>query len=238
MTRTLVKIIHAEWTPVEGPGTHLSRRTHHPLRGRGGRSYGTIGRMRFVLRRLELEPDPSTLPDDPTRFMMLARMIVGPPDAPGEESFDITVCSPEWLARACCKVGGIYNARHHVVVSFEDFDQGRCEHGYRRGCRRSRQVPGRRLGRDSASSATGSSRTTVTDSYRQSRVVLAAGDRVIRSIAACSARPAAWLRAGALRGMSEGSAVISRLAVRCDAVSGSKSRDRRGYPVPPLEEAN
>jgi hypothetical protein len=25
-------------------------------------------------------------------------MIVGPRDMPGEESFDITVCSPEWLA--------------------------------------------------------------------------------------------------------------------------------------------
>jgi hypothetical protein len=55
--------------------------------------------------------------------MMLARMIVGPPDAPGEESFDVIVCSPEWLAGACGKAGGIYDARHHVVVSFEDFDQ-------------------------------------------------------------------------------------------------------------------
>jgi hypothetical protein len=41
----------------------------------------------------------------------------------GEESFDITVCSPEWLAQACRKVGGIYNPRHHLVVDFEAFDK-------------------------------------------------------------------------------------------------------------------
>jgi len=41
----------------------------------------------------------------------------------GEESFDITVCSPEWLARACSKAGGILNSRHHLVVTVEDFDK-------------------------------------------------------------------------------------------------------------------
>jgi hypothetical protein len=79
--------------------------------------------MRAVLKSLDLEPDPSTLPDDPAEFSLLARMIVGPPDTPGEESFDVTVCSPEWLAKALSHVGGIYNARHHLVVNFDDFDQ-------------------------------------------------------------------------------------------------------------------
>ena len=54
--------------------------------------------------------------------MLLARMIAGPPDTPGEESFDVTVCSPEWLAKTCREVGGIYSARHHLVVNVEDFD--------------------------------------------------------------------------------------------------------------------
>jgi Immunity protein 8 len=79
--------------------------------------------MRATLKRLELEPDPSTLPDDAAEFSMLARMIVGPSDTPGEESFDVTVCTPEWLAKACRQVGGIYNARHHLVVNFDEFDQ-------------------------------------------------------------------------------------------------------------------
>lgn len=79
--------------------------------------------MRAVLKSLDLEPDPSTLPADPAEFSLLARMIVGLPDTPGEESFDITVCTPEWLAQACEQVGGIYSARHHIVVSLEQFDQ-------------------------------------------------------------------------------------------------------------------
>ena len=79
--------------------------------------------MRAVSKRLDLDPDPSTLSDDPAEFSLLARMIVGPPATPGEESFDVTVCTPEWLAKACGRVGGIYNARHHLVVTFEEFDQ-------------------------------------------------------------------------------------------------------------------
>ncbi|XVX18676.1 Imm8 family immunity protein [Actinomycetota bacterium] len=79
--------------------------------------------MRAVLKNLDLEPDPASLPNDPAEFSLLARMIVGPADMPGEESFDVIVCTPEWLAKACSQVGGIYNARHHLVVNFDGFDQ-------------------------------------------------------------------------------------------------------------------
>jgi hypothetical protein len=79
--------------------------------------------MRAVVKSLDPEPDPSTLGADPAEFSLLARMIVGPPDTPGEESFDVTVCSPEWLAQACRRVGGIYNTRHHLVVNVDDFDK-------------------------------------------------------------------------------------------------------------------
>jgi hypothetical protein len=79
--------------------------------------------MRAELKSLDLEPDPSTLPDDPAEFSMLARMIVGPPDGPGEESFDVTVCTPEWLAQACRRVGGIYSPRHHLVVNLDGFNK-------------------------------------------------------------------------------------------------------------------
>ena len=79
-------------------------------------------RMRAVLKSLDLYPNPSTLTAEPAEFSLLARMIVGPPDAPGEESFDVTVCNPEWLADACRRDGGIYDPQHHLVVDFEQFD--------------------------------------------------------------------------------------------------------------------
>ena len=74
--------------------------------------------MRAQLKSLDLDPDPATLPGDSAEFALLARMLVGPADGSGEESFDITVCTPEWLGRACRRVGGIYDARHHLVVNF------------------------------------------------------------------------------------------------------------------------
>lgn len=79
--------------------------------------------MRAVVKSIDLEPDPATLTDDPAEFSLLARMIVGPADTPGEESFDVTVCTPEWLAGACSQAGGILNPRHHLVITFDEFDQ-------------------------------------------------------------------------------------------------------------------
>lgn len=79
--------------------------------------------MRAVLKSLDFEPDPAALPDDAAEFALLARIIVGPPDTAGEESFDVTVCTPESLAKACSDAGGIYDPRHHLIVTFEEFDQ-------------------------------------------------------------------------------------------------------------------
>src|SRR5665647_1619695 len=79
--------------------------------------------MRAALKGFHLEPDPSTLPDDPSRFVLLAQLLVGPADGPGEESFDVTICTPEWLATACREAGGIYNPRHHLIVELDSFDQ-------------------------------------------------------------------------------------------------------------------
>ena len=79
--------------------------------------------MRAQLKSLSLEPDPSSLSGDPVEFSFLARMIVGPRDMPGEESFDITVCSPEWLAAQCRAQGGLYDPRHHLVVTLDIFDR-------------------------------------------------------------------------------------------------------------------
>jgi hypothetical protein len=40
---------------------------------------------------------------------------------PGEELFDVTIYTPEWLSVAAR--GGFYDAVHHVVVDFEAFDR-------------------------------------------------------------------------------------------------------------------
>lgn len=77
--------------------------------------------MRAALKSLDLEPDPASLPGDPAEFSLRARMIVGPSDGPGEESFDITVCTPEWLAQAAGE--GFYDPRHHVIVNLGAFDK-------------------------------------------------------------------------------------------------------------------
>lgn len=48
--------------------------------------------------------------------------MVGPQDASGEESFDLTVCSPEWLAERC-RDGAPMDGLHHVIVDWESFDE-------------------------------------------------------------------------------------------------------------------
>jgi Immunity protein 8 len=82
--------------------------------------------VRAELKHLAFDPEPGTLPADPASFAFLVRMFVGPADGAGEESFDLTVCSPQWLATQCAQVGP-YNARHHVVVNVEDFDRRQLE---------------------------------------------------------------------------------------------------------------
>jgi hypothetical protein len=78
--------------------------------------------MRAVLRRLLLDPDPRQLPADPAEFSLLARLFVGPSDEPGEESFDVEVCSPEWIARRC-SAEGFVDGRHTVITSVETFTE-------------------------------------------------------------------------------------------------------------------
>ena len=79
--------------------------------------------MRAELKRLDLEPDPSSVSSDPAVFAVTALMLVGPEDGPGEETYELTVCTPEWLAKAARRARGIYEPRHHVVVNLETFER-------------------------------------------------------------------------------------------------------------------
>ena len=74
------------------------------------------------MRSLHLDPDPRDLPADPAEFLLLARLYVGPSDGPGEESFDVEVCTPEWLARRCAAEGFV-DARHTVVTTQYSFTE-------------------------------------------------------------------------------------------------------------------
>ncbi|MCR6032088.1 hypothetical protein GGQ22_11610 [Nocardioides sp. zg-579] len=75
--------------------------------------------MHAALRSFTMSPDPRSLPIEPADFAVDVRFIAGPADGSGEESFDLTVCTPEWLARQAGS--GFYPGRHHLVVNFELF---------------------------------------------------------------------------------------------------------------------
>lgn len=73
--------------------------------------------MRAVVRRLH-SPDvdlDSYSPEDPAEVGVLVQVIVGPRDGLGEESFDVIVCTPQWLSRTV-RLDGPVIGRHHLIV--------------------------------------------------------------------------------------------------------------------------
>ena len=48
-------------------------------------------------------------------FAVAIRLQIGPVGGPGEESFDLTVCSVAWLHRQTA-LTPVFDARHHLVV--------------------------------------------------------------------------------------------------------------------------
>lgn len=77
--------------------------------------------MKPVLRGVH-SPDLSDLATfEPPRlaFAILLQLLVGPDDGPGEESFDLVLCSPEWLRERAVPVIG----RHHLIVQRYDYEQ-------------------------------------------------------------------------------------------------------------------
>jgi hypothetical protein len=88
-------------------------------------------RVRAAIRTIDFDPDPRTLAGDPSGFRFLARLMIGPLNSIGEESFDVTVCSPEWLAGVCREQGPV-DGLHHVVVDFDGFDERRLREFFER----------------------------------------------------------------------------------------------------------
>jgi hypothetical protein len=94
--------------------------------------------MTIVAIRSLTSPDIRELdayrPENPADFGFLLRIIAGPAGAPGEESFDVVVCTPSWFASRM----GLQpvSGRHHLFV--REYDAARLRRfieSYVSGCR-------------------------------------------------------------------------------------------------------
>jgi Immunity protein 8 len=80
--------------------------------------------MKAIATGIGLVPEPATLPASPEDFSFVVRVLVAQTGTYGEESFDLTVCSPERLARRS-DTEGIVPGLHHLVVRMGDFEPPR-----------------------------------------------------------------------------------------------------------------
>lgn len=84
---------------------------------RGGRRTG----VRAQLRSIRSPDVPDLFTWAPTgSFSVVIELVIGPEGEPGEESFALTLCTPDQLAREASKEG-ITDGRHHFVVERYDF---------------------------------------------------------------------------------------------------------------------
>ena len=80
--------------------------------------------MNAELKRLH-SPDVYDLrtfrPNDPTKFGVFVQAMIGPAGDDSSESFDLTVCTPRWLAEKVESEGPTIGL-HHIVVAVFDYD--------------------------------------------------------------------------------------------------------------------
>lgn len=85
----------------------------------------TMSAIKPILKRLHC-PDALNLesfsPADPTSFSLLLQAMFGPEGNEGEDSFDILVCTPRWLALEVERKS-LVDGRHHLVVGKFDLAQ-------------------------------------------------------------------------------------------------------------------
>jgi len=116
--------------------------------------------MRAELRGLDFEPEPRALPADPAAFTFQARLYIGPAADRGEESFDVTVCSPEWLAARCQREGVVRAWSGRFITSWSPSIASMsepCATGSTSRCSAPRASPGGTLPSSCPDSGTGSS---------------------------------------------------------------------------------
>lgn len=81
--------------------------------------------MKALVRRLH-SPDvvdlPGYCPVDPEVFGFLLQVMIGPDGSRGEESFDITVCSPRWLLQRYTEEDVIIG-HHHLIMLQYNYDR-------------------------------------------------------------------------------------------------------------------
>jgi hypothetical protein len=81
--------------------------------------------VRPLLRRLH-SPDIIDLdtfhPEDENSFGFLLQAMFGPENAVGEESFDLTVCTPKWLDRQAAEEFPLFG-RHYLFVKSYDIGE-------------------------------------------------------------------------------------------------------------------
>jgi hypothetical protein len=78
--------------------------------------------LRAAIRRFH-SPDcdlATFRPDDPDTVGLLVQLLIGPDGGSGEESFDVIVCTPNWLAQRTAD-GVPIIGRHHLVVHRYDW---------------------------------------------------------------------------------------------------------------------
>lgn len=73
-------------------------------------------------------------PEDESNFGISVRLMIGPEDGAGSESFDILVCTPDWIKSQYSEEKCVWG-RHMLIVLEYDFDLIRRQiEGYIAGC--------------------------------------------------------------------------------------------------------
>ena len=72
-------------------------------------------RARVNVWTIEHDDLETVVPPDPTFVAQWVRVMAGPQDGRGEESFDLLVCTPAWLAEEVAR-NPVIVGRHHLIV--------------------------------------------------------------------------------------------------------------------------
>src|SRR5260370_4696525 len=59
------------------------------------------------------------VPQDPHKFCILVRAMIGPRGGEGEESFDINVCTPLWLEEQIDREGFVFGTHRLFVKTYD-----------------------------------------------------------------------------------------------------------------------